>query len=177
MHAQEQLNAEALEKFRIWFEEPYAALDKRCENEGNGAFVALSIGLFLCERYFRSITKTIDNHNDPAFKLEAARYLNVDAAFFRAFWNIYRNGMQHQGSPKQTADYSWCVNAEFPPIPARAVVNGKEVICINPWAFTAKMIALWKNDPERLAQLSSHQLGAIFSKEIKPVLVPFTGNT
>jgi hypothetical protein len=149
---------EALRKFNLWFKRPYELV--RNSGNGHGAFVALSIGLFLTERYFRDETGTIDNHRSGAFKVPAAAFFQTEQAFFDAFWDVYRNGMQHQGSPKATTPHGWDINGDYrSPNPMKATHRGREIICLNPWMFTDKIISLWENNLGVIARTSSHQLG------------------
>src|SRR5438128_2038164 len=88
------------ERFDRWFTAPVDALSKDLDH-GDGAFVVMGIGFFLCERYFRSMTGKPDDWWDHSFKNLAADHFDVNRDFFDDFWNIYRNGVQHQGSPKR----------------------------------------------------------------------------
>ena len=80
-----------LEKFSRWFIIPLNTL-KMIPN-GDGAFIALSIGCFLCERYYRIVTNTQETQDGIPFQNAAAADLNVNQAFFRNFWKVYRAGV------------------------------------------------------------------------------------
>jgi hypothetical protein len=167
--------AEALQKFNLWFKEHYKLVKNG--GGGHGAFIALSIGLFLTERFFRHETGTIDDHRGPHandFKAPAATFFNTDPVFFYAFWNVYRNGMQHQGSPKSTPVQGWDVHGDYDADPTKAVHNGKDIICLNPWKFTDKIIAKWESRLDLLALLGSHQLGSLSTQALNAVPVPPT---
>jgi hypothetical protein len=170
-----------LERFTRWFIEPIEALKN--VKGGGGAFVAMSVGFFLCERYFRSFTGVGDDQSGAAsqtFKAAAAARFDVNATWFSHFWTIYRHGMQHQGSPKNDTiggaggiSYRWLVDGGFPDMPARWVNGGHTYICINPWGFTQRMIDLFLNDEARIGELGTHQLGEVFEPKVKvtPTLV------
>jgi hypothetical protein len=168
-----------VEKFTRWYVEPFEAI-KTVEG-GGGAFVAMSIGLFLCERYFRSVTDTQDDSRREAtaiFRNRAAFVLGVNPLFFKRFWNVVRNGIQHQGMIKTTplGDrlYSWRLDGRYPALPAQLVVNGVCCICINPWGWTQKMIDLWLADPARLEEQTTHRFGGIFETDAgEPILYPY----
>jgi hypothetical protein len=52
------------ERFRRWIERPFSFLEhgrRKEDPEWNGAYVALSIGFFLCERYYRIKTATTES--------------------------------------------------------------------------------------------------------------------
>jgi hypothetical protein len=157
-------NPSVRERFHRWFKAPVDALSKELD-DGDGAFVVMSIGFFLCERYFRSMTGNPDNWQDQSFKALAAAHFDINLDFFEDFWNVYRNGIQHQGSPKretiqkkQTApnqplnkpgypiEYRWRIDGSFDSMPQKAVVGGVTYICINPFGFTHRIIALWHAD-------------------------------
>lgn len=159
------------ERFIRWFIEPVERLKE--VDGGGGAFVAMSVGFFLCERYFRSKEGLIDDHSpagNAKFKDAAASHFDVNRKFFADFWNIYRNGMQHQGSPKSAVlgniSYKWRIDGDFPSLPSRWDNAGHTYICINPWGFTELMIRLFLNDEPRIAEISSHELGEIFDPPV-----------
>jgi hypothetical protein len=150
--------ASARYKFLLWFAEPYRVLDEN--GKGHGAFVALSIGLHLCERYFRFKSGTTEIWSQDGFLREAAKHYKTDCAFFKEFWNVYRHGMLHQGTPQSDDAYGWDINEDYPPTPTRAFENGKKIICLNPWKFTEEMIVLCWYDPMALTKISNNPLGS-----------------
>lgn len=90
-----------VQRFKRWFVVPFNKL-KEIPN-GDGAFVALSMGLFLCERYYKLEARIQDEETtskDDQFRNKAAKDLNVNSTFFCHFWQVFRNGMQHQATPK-----------------------------------------------------------------------------
>ncbi len=171
------------ERFDRWFTAPVEVLERKLGN-GDGAFVVMSIGFFLCERYFRSLGGQPDSHLDKTFMNLAATHFNVHPDFFDDFWNIYRNGMQHQGSPKRQVltkhlpdktvkpgypiSYRWQIDGSFGAVPKKWVNGGHTYICINPFEFTQRMIALWHADEARMAELTNHRLGEIM--DLPPVV-------
>ena len=112
------MNPSTLAKFIRWFVVPLNTL--RNLPEGDGAFVALSIGFQLCERFYRAQTGTQDNWRNDTFKDSAADDLGVDRQIFRRFWDVFRNGLQHQGSPKhyqhEGISYKWEISSDLPPV-------------------------------------------------------------
>ena len=161
--------ASARYKFLLWFAEPFRILEER--GEGQGGFAALSIGLFLCERYFRYKSGTLDIWPDKALLEEAAKHFEMDSSFFREFWGVYRHGMLHQGTPLASGDFGWDVSDEYPAAPTRAFEKGKAIICVNPWAFTAEMIVLCWSDPVALTRISDQALGCSGAGPLKWELV------
>jgi hypothetical protein len=136
--------ASARYKFLLWFAEPFRILEER--GDGRGALVALSIGLFLCERYFRYKSGTTNIWREEGFLVEAAKHFQTDYAFFKEFWSVYRHGMQSQGTPEANNTYGWDLNEDYPYMPTRAFENEKAIICLNPWSFTEEMIVLCWHD-------------------------------
>jgi hypothetical protein len=94
------------QKFIRWYVRPFNRL--RRIPHGDGAYIALSIGFSLCERYYRIKSNTITKHqvSDP-FLRHAARDYNCDVDLFKAFWNLFRHGIQHQGAPKKKYKATW----------------------------------------------------------------------
>jgi hypothetical protein len=162
--------ASARAKFLIWFAEPFRILEDR--GDGHGAFVALSIGLFLCERYFRYKSGTTDLWREEGFLAEAAGHYQTDYSFFKEFWNVYRHGMQDQGIPKADEAHGWDINDDYPPVPTRAFENDKAIICLNPWKFTEEMIVLCWHDPVALTKISNQSLGRTSIDSLKWEFVP-----
>ena len=146
-------NPSPRERFDRWFTAPVKVLSEELDH-GDGAFVVMSIGFFLCERYFRSVTCTTDDHKDISFRNRAADDLDVNRDFFEDFWNIYRNGIQHQGSPKRQVidkkipnthqskpgypiSYKWRIGS-FDSLPQKWLDAGHTYICIDPSASLSK---------------------------------------
>jgi hypothetical protein len=160
------------EHFIRWFVIPFHTLKN--VPSGDAAFVAFSIGFSLCERYHRIESKTQDDWKQTdEFKNFAAKHLDVNPNFFSDFWDVFRNGVQHQASPKwRKGDkkagrkpYKWAIDAAFPhkPILAKNEKN-EDVICINPWAFTEHYISIFLANPELLNDAVHHSFGHIFER-------------
>ena len=157
-----------LEKFTRWFIIPLNTI-KMIPN-GDGAFIALSIGCFLCERYYRISTKTQEIIPGTVFQNAAAADLNVNQEFFRNFWFVYRHGVQHQATPKtyiakDGTIYKWSISADFKAIPTRCVRNGVTIICLDPWKFADSMVAKFLADPAKLEGAIDYEFGEISTPE------------
>src|SRR5688572_30425857 len=86
-------------RFEGWFWKPIEKL-KEC-HQGDGAFLAMSASLALCERYYRTVTNTHEGQKDDlTFRKAAAKDLGVEYWKFEIFWKVFRHGIQHQGMPK-----------------------------------------------------------------------------
>ena len=113
------------EKLQRWFVESLRVL-KEIPN-GDGAFVALSIGCQLCERFYRAKTGTQEVQDGIPFQEEAGRALGVGEDRFKRFWKAFRHGMQHQGSPKTYQqggiDYKWRISSSYNVVPDEVVID------------------------------------------------------
>jgi hypothetical protein len=165
-----------LERFIRWFVVPIHML-KLLPN-GDAAFVALSVGSLLCERYYRIITNSQEEEAGDKFRNKAAEELNVYKEFFGAFWSTYRNGLMHHGTPqvyeRANIKYKWMIDVEFEEYPTYYDKDGFRFICLNPWKFADFMISKFLNNPHHLNGSLIYQLGHIFDSKIlgKPVRVP-----
>jgi hypothetical protein len=160
-------------KFKRWFVAPFDLLKDM--DKGDGAFVILSMGLFLCERYFRIKASCIrSDHLNDAFFRKAARAFDCDRVMFERFWNIYRHGMQHRGQPqkwikewspaagqKVKRRYGWSISHDYTYRPTQRVIRGKKVVCIFPNDFTAFVLKTFLDDPKTLKRSIRHQFGDI----------------
>jgi hypothetical protein len=157
-----------LEKFTRWFIIPLNTL--KMIPDGDGAFIALSIGCLLCERYYRIATNTQEIQSGTQFQNAAAADLNVNQEFFRNFWNVYRHGVQHQATPKTFSasdgpTYKWSISADFKAIPTRCIRDGVTIICLDPWKFADSMVAKFLADPAKLEGAIAYEFGEISTAE------------
>lgn len=150
--------ASARYKFLVLFAEPFRVLEE--SGEGHGAFAALSIGLFLCERYFRGKSDSLDAWREEKFLEAAARHFGTELDLFREFWGIYRHGMLYQGAPRATEECGWGLGEGDSQAPVKAAEKGKMVIRLNPWGFAAEMIVLCWGDTEVLVRIFDFSLGS-----------------
>jgi hypothetical protein len=157
-----------LERFVRWFEVPYSGL--KAHPDGDGAFVALSIGFLLFERYYRIVTGSQDEVAVDKARNKGAEDMNVNKEFFSVFWSTYRNGLMHQGTPqiyeRTGKKYKWMIDATFEAYPTYFDYNGFRFICLNPWKFTEFAMSKFLNDPDRLNGSVTYQLGIIDDKAL-----------
>jgi hypothetical protein len=155
------------EKLQRWFVEPLRVL-KEIPN-GDGAFVALSIGCQLCERFYRAKTGTQEVQDGIPFQEEAGRALGVGEDRFKRFWKAFRHGMQHQGSPKTYQqggiDYKWRISSSYNVVPDEVVIDPTTtVIQIDPWKFAEDMILRFVAEPDVLDDAISHAFGDVYQE-------------
>jgi hypothetical protein len=101
-------------KFLRWYFTPIQAL--RALPDGDGAFAAFALSLALYERFVRCDLKYNQgvSASDEAFRTAAAADLGLSYEEFVCFWEIYRNGINHQGSPRKTGGEGWFTTGRFP---------------------------------------------------------------
>lgn len=144
--------ASLMERFEGWFIKPIEKLKEI--PEGDGGFLALSAALFLCERYYRALTDTLNGkRDDEQFKIAAAKDLGLSLGDFNCFWIVYRNGVQHQGTPQKYIDkknqikYFFRISDEFNGIPEIYKINAyKREIRLNVWKFADLIINKFKSN-------------------------------
>jgi hypothetical protein len=160
-------------KFKRWFVAPYDRL-KDMDN-GDGAFVILSMGIFLCERYFRTKSGCVTKQDlTDKFYRKASRAFDCDPELFERFWSIYRHGMQHRGQPQKWIKewnrartkkikkrYGWSISDRYTYKPTQLKVGRKKVVCIYPNAFTEFVLSKFLSDPAALKKSIRHQFGDI----------------
>jgi hypothetical protein len=174
------------QKFIRWYVRPFNRL-KRVKN-GDAAYVALTIGFSLCERYYRIRSNTITDYRKTVpFLTAAARDFNCDVHLFQVFWSIFRNGIQHQGSPKKKykanwlpnkpeVRINWAIGSDFSHRPAYIITDHIKRIGVDPWKFTRFVLCKFLSDPRSLERSISHAFGSILTQPQKPpriIEIPF----
>jgi hypothetical protein len=159
------------DKFIRWYVRPFNRL-KRIP-DGDGAFAALSIGFFLCERYYRIKTNTITQHRKTErFLKAAAKDFDCNYQVFRTFWYLFRNGIQHQGAPKKSfVDYSnplkptirmrWALSDWISHRPGYLVMDNTKRVGVCPWKFTRFILCKFLKNERALERSTSHSFGSI----------------
>ena len=159
-------NATLWEKFEGWFWNPIQKL-KECP-EGDGAFIAMSASLALCERYYRTITNTHEGQrDDTGFRRAAAKDLGIEDWKFEIFWQVFRHGIQHQCMPKRyeknQVTYRWKISEGFPSLPEFHVINPHlQEIRINPWGFAAIICKKYQSNPAILHDATVHAFAEVY---------------
>ncbi|MGP8153100.1 MAG: hypothetical protein ACLQBQ_02990 [Smithella sp.] len=166
-------SASLMDRFNGWFVEPIYKLKEL--PEGDGGFLAMSAALFLCERYYRALTDSLSGtRDDEIFKIAAAKDFGISLDDFKYFWIVYRNGIQHQGTPQKYIDkknkikYFFRTSEAFNGIPEIYKINAyKREIRLDVWKFADLIINKYKTNSEAFRKAVSDAFPEV--KEIKNV--------
>jgi hypothetical protein len=135
------------EFFEHWYIVPIRWLQAVPNNDGS--FIALATALFLYERYAvaKLKQKGVKAIKERIIKQIASDF-TVNDKTAEIFWNIMRDGLLHQGMPKQLEqgkktypDWIFHHTVNSPPIELRSH-NGNILLFVQPWGVVNKVIAL-----------------------------------
>ena len=166
-----------VQKFNMWFVRPCEAL-RNAGNTGpdepqDGAFIALSVALYLFERYYRIESGSQEDSKATKLLAHASQDLDLNTDFLTVFWSTYRHGLLHQGQPKShTYDgrkYTWRIDGSYQKLPTEFVKDDIHYICINPWLFLDLVLDLCRTKPTTLEGIVAYQFGGIFPAENEPL--------
>lgn len=165
------------ELFSRWVIEPLSVLRKI--DNGDGAFAALAMAFGLYERYIESKL-----HAELGKAPEDQRYIFASQDFdglvsaddFKAFWEMYRVGIQHHFQPKSftkskdNSNWGWDISSEkgykkYPTI--NESPKGTFEIQIDPWLFVDHILLRWSQSPELIDQIQKVKFGQI--KTVQPM--------
>jgi len=135
--------------FERWFVQSLTKL--RELPNGDGGFVALATSCFLYERYAVAAIKKSGGKADKEGKIrQFMSDFEVDEVTARTFWAVIRNGILHQGMPKTNEHgESPLPNWAFLPINRPVQMgksNGSDILVVEPWLFTEKVLQLWNEN-------------------------------
>ena len=147
------------ELFDRWFVSPLGQLESI--PNGDGGFIALATCCFLYERYAIAIIKKSGKKaNKPSLIRQFADDFGTNEETAKAFWAVVRDGILHQGLPKQSQHgmknlpgyilhYSFTVPVEL------GDWRVEPALKIQPWRFMHKVIELWQDNIELLVASKS----------------------
>ncbi len=137
--------------FEKWYVTPLRTL--RALPGGDGAFVALATSCFLYERYVIAVIKTLlhAKADKDARIRQFIKDFEVDEETARAFWDVIRDGLLHEGMPKQRQHGKkglprWAFRHEFPRPVELVRHGGKQILKVQPWLVMEKVISLWQDN-------------------------------
>ncbi|MCP4366615.1 MAG: hypothetical protein GY797_00660 [Deltaproteobacteria bacterium] len=152
--------------FDRWFVQPLNKLE--AIPNGDGGFIALATSCFLYERFAVATINKSGGEADRPRKIEKfMEDFNTDRGTAEAFWSVVRDGILHQGMPKQKERGTkklpgYILHYSFPD-PVKLSDWGKEsALLIQPWKFMNRVIELWQDNLELLEQNLSFPWAKIF---------------
>lgn len=160
------------EFFEHWYIVPIRWLQAVPNNDGS--FIALATALFLYERY---VVAKLQQKGMKATKERSIKQITSDFTVndktAKIFWNVMRDGLLHQGMPKQLEqgkktypDWIFHHTVDSPPIELRSH-NGNILLFVQPWGVVNKVIALWQQDIDLLIKSDSFPWAQVFNLNTK----------
>lgn len=150
--------------FRRWYVQPLRHLEEI--PHGDGAFIALAVSCALYERY--ATTLIIGSGLKAVRQAKIHQFMKdfqTDERTADVFWNVIRDGLAHQAMPlqntRQNKQPTWRFHHSYPKPVELSVVNGKDILKVQPWHFMNKVLALWEQRSELLAENASFPWGNI----------------
>lgn len=145
--------------FEKWYVTPLRML--QALPGGDGGFVALAASCFLYERYVTAIiTSTPGTKADRDARIKQVTVdFGVDEETAATFWDVIRDGLLHEGMPKQL-DHGkplprWIFRHEFSQPMELIDHEGERILKVQPWLFMDKVISLWQENLELLDKNNS----------------------
>jgi hypothetical protein len=142
------------ELFETWYIKPLRSLENI--SNGAGAFIALATSCFLYERFANAkIRDEGKNPGNQAVIHQLMRDFGVDKETATTFWNVMRNGILHQGMPKQKSRRQkltpWRFLHEFScPMELHKTDGATDELRVQPWLFMNEVIRLWQENLDLL---------------------------
>jgi len=148
---------EDYDRFRLWYVQPLRTLEAM--PAGQGGFVALATACFLYERYAIAALQAQGKKADrPGILNQLGNDFSVDNATAKAFWDVIRDGLLHQGMPMQKKHGKllpgFALHHSYP-LMALENINGETWLKVQPWKFMDKVLSLWATNFELLRQSGS----------------------
>jgi hypothetical protein len=147
------------ELFDRWFVNPLGQLQSI--PNGDGGFITLATCCFLYERYAIAILKKHGTKADrPSLVRQLAADFDVSEETAEAFWSVVRDGILHQGLPKQLEHGKsnlpgYILHHSFTEPVELVDWDGEPALKIQPWMFMFRVIKLWQDNFELLEASAS----------------------
>jgi hypothetical protein len=163
-----QSTGNARELFERWYIVPLRWLE--AIPNGDGAFVAFAISLALYERFARSAIKANGEKADTsAVTALLAQHFEITDDEAKVFWQIMRDGMQHQGMPMQQqrgeSILPWRFSGSFSKPIQFASEGSERVLQVQPWLFRDAVLRLYRERPDLIDVSRSFPWATIFPSE------------
>ena len=162
--------------FQRWYVDPLRKLQEI--PNGDGGFVALSTSCFLYERYAVTVIKGGGGKADRDTKiLQFMNDFNTDKPTAEAFWDVIRDGMLHQAMPKtgefgKKTSMGWAFHGSLTKPVGMGKANGNDILLIEPWLFTERVITLWQANLDLLDKSKSFPWAQIVPIVFKNAISP-----
>lgn len=155
-----EITMSSIELFERWFGR---SIEKLAElPNGDGAFAALMISLPLYDRFIHAKLKLEGRPATDAFvQGEIEADLGLTDHQRRVFWAMFRNGFMHQGMAKD-GKTKWVISHVYGALPVFRTIAGQEVICLDPWKFTDRVLAKFRADHRLITASESFPWPGIF---------------
>ena len=158
------------ESFHNWSVVPIRRLEAVPNHDGS--FVALATALFLYERYAKIKLKQRGiKATDKNIAKQIILDFGVDEQLAEVFGDVMRNGLLHQGMPKQSEQGEkkfpeWIFHHnEGDKLIELRKFQDRTLLFVQPWNVVNKIIALWQENSERLSQNESFSWAQVFYLE------------
>lgn len=153
--------------FDRWYVQPLKVLQSI--PNGDGAFVALATSCFLYERYATAVIESSLATTKVTTEAKINQFMvdfSVDLKTAEAFWNVIRDGLLHEGMPRQRAHGkrtlpTWAFRHSFPKPVELSEHNGELFLKIQPWLVVEKVLSLWQNNLNLLEKNNNFPWGNI----------------
>lgn len=156
--------SKALELFNVWFVKPIKSMN------ADGGFIAFMVALALYERLTIAKLKSRGESTDEeSVKEKMAEDLGLSDHQRTVFWDMFRNGLLHQGMPK-IGKTGYLFHSNFSALPEFKDYNGTPVICIDPSKFANKVLDEFINTPELLLTSESFPLASVSEIELDKLI-------
>jgi len=145
--------------FNRWFVTPLSMLQSL--PNGDGGFIALATCFFLYERYAKALQKKNRVKADTSTLVtQLAKDFDTDRKSAEVFWSVVRDGILHQGMPKQRNQGKknlpgYILHHSFSKPFELVDWGGEPAIKIQPWCFVWKVVELCEDNFEILVENNS----------------------
>lgn len=156
MPGQESTDEEkVVELFNAWFVKPMCAMDI------DGGFVAFMVALALYERLITAKLK-VENleTGEAAIRRKMSEDLGLTDDERRIFWDLFRNGLLHQGMPRMGRT-GFIFHPNFTEQPKLRYSSEKAVFCIDPWKFYKRVVKEFLDDPRLITASDSFPFASV----------------
>lgn len=156
--------SKALELFNGWFVEPIEKMNI------NGGFVAFMVTLALYERLIIAKLKLQGQKTDEeSIKKKMADDLGLTDGQQSVFWDMFRNGLLHQGMSK-IGKTGYLFHTDFSATPEFKNYKEQAYICIDPSKFAFRVLSEFVDNPELILASESYPLASVSEIDLNQLI-------